>query len=105
MEEINIKWLLEHTSVKLKYDRPLFCAVKGCLIPLIVIHVLANCLNHQEAHKKQFLISTKQNFQRWPEIFFMSFFQDIVCVRSVSCELFLIRILVVRQFSHAQFIL
>ena len=37
--------------------------------------------------------------------FFMSFFQDIVCVRSVSCELFLIRILVVRQFSHAQFIL
>ena len=38
MEEINIKWLLEHTSVKLKYDRPLFCAVKSCLIPLIVIH-------------------------------------------------------------------
>ena len=37
--------------------------------------------------------------------FFMSFFQDIVCVRSVSCKLFLIRILVVRQFSHAQFIL
>ena len=66
---------------------------------------LSELLNHQEAHKKQFLISTKQNFQRWPEIFFMSFFQDIVCVRSVSCELFLIRILVVRQFSHAQFIL
>ena len=92
-----------------------FCKTKIWPAPFLCCKKLSNsshcypCLGElfepSRGTQKAVFNKHKTNFQRWPEIFFMSFFQDIVCVRSVSCKLFLIRILVVRQFSHAQFIL